>query len=75
MLKTDFEPEWFINTRLHVYITWFEYMHARHFISMHDRHLAFMQTCHLVIMRWPMQGGHFIILICMFPIEVIEFTI
>ena len=57
MPKTGVEPEWFINTRLHVYIAWFEYMHARHLIGTHDRHLAFMQMCNLVIMRWPMQGG------------------
>ena len=44
MPKTGVEPEWFINTRLHVYIAWFEYMHARHLIGTHDRHLAFMQA-------------------------------
>ena len=45
------EPEWFIYISLHVYITCFGYMHARHLIGMHDRHLAFMQAWHLVIMR------------------------
>ena len=68
MPKTGVEPEWFINTRLHVYIAWFintrlhvyiawfEYMHASHLIGTHDRHLTFMQSYHLVIVRWPMQG-------------------
>ena len=28
MLKTCVEPEWFINTRIHAYITWFGHMHG-----------------------------------------------
>ena len=47
MPKTGIEPEWFINTQIHAYITFFGHTHAHYLASTQDRHLAFMQTRHL----------------------------
>ena len=44
--KTSVEPEWFINTQIHVYIAWFGHMHAHHLVGVHDHHLGYMQACH-----------------------------